>query len=179
MAENPPTAVFRCTDPVRLDAWKAELDAGYETFNRRLKEYGERIGKHNFSIRRGWWKLWVMGYKDDDPKATPLNGWRRERDSDVIVPYRRTNVGKVVAAELEALEYTFPHPPGMPNMVLGDGYMGVVSAEKFGGDWYAWTTVPLRPADSGLADSLKEVDTDLWTPIKMSEFWTAKESHHG
>lgn len=183
MAERPPTAVFKATDPARIDAWKAELDAGYERFNERLKEYGERIGRHNFSIRRGWWELWVMGYQDDDPKAAPLNGWRRDRDSGICVPYRRTNVGKVVDAELEALKFTFPTIPGMPQVVLGDGYMGVILAQKFGEDWYAWTTVPLRGDDEGLLNphdmnSLKEVDRDLWQPAKMSEFWTVKESHN-
>lgn len=174
MAERPPTAVFTCHQPERIEAWQKELDEGMSQFNTRIKTYAERLGKPVLDIRRGWWKIWVRGYVEQDPKATPLNGWRRERGEDTVVPYLRTNAGKVVGAQLEALEFNLPTPPGLPQIVMGDGFMGTFNIEKLGQVWFATITVPLR-TDKGLKDTLHEVDPALWTPAKMSAYWAAKE----
>jgi hypothetical protein len=104
-----------------------------------------------------------------------MPGWRREAHSNYMKPALRTKAGKEVAARLKDVAYKPPRKPGLPDTVLGEGFMGGFALRKQQGKWFGYCTVPLgdrEPRNTGLDG----VDPGLWEPVKLSEYFLALEA---
>jgi len=170
-----PTAVYACHRPERLDAYLAEIDVLWEAYRAKIKELEDELGTETLLCRGSKRGQFISGYVAKDRNEAPLPGFRREQHSDHMVPALRTKAGKALAERLNAVSYDPPQKPGLPDLILGEGYMGGMSIKKIGGVWYAWTTVPLGdrdPRNTGLG----EVDPAMWTPAKLSDYFLAVEA---
>jgi hypothetical protein len=170
-----PTAVYTCHLPEQIDAYEAHTTELWEQYQAKIKTLQEEWGTEQLLCSSGRRGQFITGYVAETRTEAPMPGFRREAHSDYMKPALRTKAGKEIAARLKDVAYEPPKKPGLPDMVLGEGFMGGFSIRKMGGVWYAWCTVPL-PEGEERQRSLREVDPGLWTPAKLSEYFLAVEA---
>lgn len=174
MSHNP-KLVFKCTDPQKLHAYLAENDAKFQAFRADVKALGEKLGVTQFTMRRDGWGnaggQHVTGYVEEDRKADPKPGFRRDAKTGYMLPALRTEHGKRWQARLHGTKYEPADIPGLPGMIFGIGYMGGFHLTVHGDGVFA--TLGFDVEDD--RRELQEIDAVLWVPAKLSEFYAAKE----
>lgn len=101
-----------------------------------------------------------FAYGSSSPEI-PL-GWRLDRKHSMLVPLRSTAKGKAIAAKIKALgrlDDARMHVPGIPTDLFNGSGLVMVDGE-------VW--VQFRHPRS-------DIDLDLWTPAKLSEWYAASE----
>lgn len=176
-----PTAVFKCRAPELVEAYEASSTELFDEYRAKVKALQEEWGVGpQMSVRSGWDNdQRVTGYVPEDRNEEPKPGFRKDRDTGFMVPAKRTAEGKAIAQRLKDVHYKPGKKPGLPNTVMGEGYMGPMVLRQLNGTWYAYCTVPLRVGDARNPhmDSLSEVDVQLWEPVKLSEYFLDLETH--
>lgn len=174
---NTPTAVFKATQPELIDAYEARTTELWAEYRTKIKALEQEWGVAQLSCRSDWnGGQFVTGYVPASHKDEPKPGFRKDRDTGFMVPAKRTAEGKAVVARLADVHYKPGKKPGLPSTIMGEGYMGPMVIRKLNGTWYAYCTVPLRAKDSGWGDDLREVDRELWEPVKLSAYFLDAEA---
>lgn len=156
---------YRTSDPEVLAEWDAWQDEMREQQGRvfAFKESVDPDRKLTLHAYRNGIPAFFRG--DDVPE-----GWRRGANGN-IVPNKRVKAGKAAAAELERLQKTAPREPqyrlkGVPDFVMNGDRWYTPGIFKYDGAVYiSWGAVP------------KEIDTEIWAELKLSEFYAAKEAY--
>ena len=169
--------VFKSKKPLVMNAYDAQRDVDIAIFNAKCDAFKELMGTkelRGIQYFDGGWAItsFHIGYGKSE---LPV-GWRRERNSDVAVPAKRTPEGKEWAKKLRDLTLKGNTYPGVPNtfhtdVLNGQGFSVYPRTVKFGDDW--WLTLSKTPMERDLA----KIDPELWEPAKLSEFYAAKEAH--
>jgi hypothetical protein len=167
-----PTAVFKSRAPHLIEEYEAKANARFEEYKAKAIALKNELGVEQLAVNSGWGDIRVTGYVDPDRNAEPKPGWRRDSKTGFMKPALRTPEGKAIAQRLKGIWYVAGEKPGLPSIVMGDGYMGPFTLKKLGDAWYAYITVPLR----SYAADLNEVDVQLWEPAKLSEYFSALEA---
>lgn len=172
-----PVILFKAKVPAALNEWEAANTPLFDKWRADVVQLKEDLGGRD-TLRRniGWAEGWVAsGYIEPDRKAAPLPGFRRDSGSGHMLPALRTKVGKEWAARLSAITYRPAPTPGVPEIVMGGGYMGAFRIEHLGDDWFAWLGFnPYAGGDN--PREMEKVDADLWEEAKFSEYYAAKEA---
>lgn len=173
-----PVILFKATDPSVLDAWSASNDPLFNEWREKVDQLKQDLGGRD-TLRRniGWGDGWVAsGYVEPDRKADPLPGFRRDAKSGHMLPALRSKAGKEWEARLNDITYKPAPTPGLPQIVMGGGYMGHFKVEHLGGEWFAWLGFnPYAGGDN--PGEMKNVNPDLWEEAKFSEYYAAKEAN--
>ena len=167
-----PTAVFKSSAPHLVEDYEAKANARFEEYKAKAIKLKNELGVEQLAVNSGWGDIRVTGYVEPDRNADPKPGWRRDSKTGFMKPALRTPEGKAVGQRLKGIWYSAGEKPGLPGIVMRDGFMGPFTLQKLGGTWYAYITVPLR----SYAADLREVDRQLWEPAKLSEYFAAKEA---
>jgi hypothetical protein len=166
-----PEVVFKCKQPLVLNAYDAQRDVDVAIFNAKCDEFSKTVGGRSLFGTRffdGGWA--IRGYTMHSYTEELPVGWRQERHSDNAVPAKRTPEGKEIASKLNDLHLKGNKFPGVPKTLFAEGYMVYPRTEKIGEDW--WLTLSKTPVES----DRNEIDSDLWEPAKLSEYYAAKET---
>jgi hypothetical protein len=160
------TIGYRTTHPEVLTAWDAWQDE-MRAHHARIRAFKERIDPDDqlrLHVRRNN----VPAYFSGD--VVP-DGWRRNANGN-IVPNKRLKAGKLAEAELEELRRGAPRDvttqmKGMPAgpLFVGSGLYEPGAFKHDGAVYVHWGCVP------------EGVDASVWTELKMSELYAAKEAH--
>jgi hypothetical protein len=169
---NTPTAVFKSKAPHLIDEYEAKANARFEEYKAKAIALKNELGVEHLAVNSSWGDIRVTGYVEPDRSADPKPGWRRDSKTGFMKPALRTPEGKAIAQRLKGIWYAAGEKPGLPGVVMGEGFMGPFVLQKFGDTWYAYITVPLR----SYAADLSEVDVQLWEPAKLSEYFAAVEA---
>lgn len=172
-----PVILFKATDAAALSAWHDGNQPLWEVWRAGVDAVRAELGERDVLRRNiGWSKAWVVsGYVENDRHAVPLPGFRRDAKSGHMLPALKTKLGKEWAARLDVVRYEPAPVPGLPEIVMGGGYMGSFKIENLGADWFAW--LGFNPyADGDKAGEMKEIDSGLWAEVKFSEYYAAKEA---
>lgn len=169
---NTPTAVFKARNTQLIDDYEAAANARFEKYKAKAIALKNELGVEQLAVNSGWGDIRVTGYVEEDRHADPKPGWRRDAKTGFMKPALRTPEGKAIGQRLKGIWYSAGEKPGLPGVVMGEGFMGPFVLQKLGGIWYAYITVPLR----SYADDLREVDRELWEPAKLSEYFAAVEA---
>lgn len=178
MPKSVPTAVFKCLQPELVDAYEAQTDERYAAYRVKTKALMEEWGVEELCQRSSWDGTWITGYTPASYKDEPKPGFRKDRDSGFMVPAKRTAEGKAIAERIKDVQYVPGRQPGLPKIIWGEGYMGPFSLARLDGTWFAYVTVPLREPDAkgSRGDGMNEVDATIWEPVKLSEYFLAREA---
>lgn len=172
-----PVILLKATDPTVLQAWHDSNAPLWEVWRAGVDAVKTELGGRDVLRRTvGWSKGWVVsGYVEEEYRADPLPGFRRDARTDHMLPALKTKLGKEWAARLNVIKYEPAPSPGLPDIVMGGGYMGSFKIEKLGTDWFAW--LGFNPyADGDKPNEMKNVNTNLWEEAKFSEYYAAKEA---
>jgi hypothetical protein len=128
-----------------------------------------------FAPDRGVWMrdTRVVGVVEINGEPLP-DGWRHDRKNPgAIVPARTKQPGKGYGQKLDALKQPDPRngiPGGMPGRAFQRGALAFMHCglQEFGGAIYV--TWPGEP------DSSDRIDSEVWKPIKLSEYYAAVEA---
>lgn len=171
-----PTAVFKSRDPQLIDEYDLDTSARFEEYKAKAVAFKNELGVEQLSISSAWDDIRVTGYVEADRNADPKPGYRRDSKTGFMKPALRTVEGKAISERLKTIRYVPGKKPGLPGVVMGVGYMGPFTLQKYGDDWYAVLTVPLEDDPEQRARTLREVDVQLWEPAKLSEYFAAVEA---
>lgn len=174
-----PTAVFKCLQPDLIEANEQRTAELFAEYREKFKALRQEWGVAHLSCRSDWdGGQYVTGYIPANYEDAPKPGFRKDRDTGFMLPAKRTSEGKAIAQRLKDVHYKPGKQPGLPSVVMGEGFMGPMTLRKLSGTWYASCTVPLREGDAQNPhmDSLREVDRDIWAPAKLSEYFIAAEA---
>lgn len=169
--------VFRCKQPLVLNAYDTQRDVDIAVFKAACDQYKLAVGNvaalHGIQFYDGGFA--VTGWRQQDASLPLPIGWRRDGASYRIMPAKRTAEGKALARELNSLELKGNTYPGVPNVlatgtVNGQGFHIFPRTEKTGDDW--WLTLSKMPCNRDLA----KIDREFWEPAKLSEYYAAKEA---
>lgn len=173
--------VYRTTKPevVALEAsWREAQDA-YEKASRAFKRKHPIKGAGGKLLplleTRGHGRR-VVGYQFFGNNAP--EGWRIDRKNDTLTPKRSNKIGKTIAADMDKCSMRDLrqdlHDFGMVTWTMGEvGYGSGIAmlspgvAFMEGACWVSWSK-ELKPGKGGY-------DPDIWEPVKLSEFYAAKE----
>jgi hypothetical protein len=166
---------YRSDAPAVLEAmesWQADMQARHE----RVKEFDERHNPDGKLTLRIWrWPSYRIAYFEGDDAP---EGWRRNKRGR-IVPDKRTRAGKQIAAEIEAIHKSplgtlAGRLPGMPeHTISGDRWLSPGIFLHDGAVYVHWEA---RPVSNARTSEFDEVDTAIWSELKLSEFYAAKEA---
>jgi hypothetical protein len=172
-----PTAVFKATQPELIDAYEARTTELWEEYREKVQALQRNWGVEQLSCRGDWdGGQFVTGYVPATHRDEPMTGFRKDRDSGFMVPAKRTAEGKAIVQRIKDVHYKPGKKPGLPSTIMGEGFMGPMALRKLNGTWYAYTTVPLRKPDATGSDDLREVDRELWEPVKLSAYFLDAEA---
>jgi hypothetical protein len=176
-----PTAVFKATNPALIDAYEQRTTELWAEYRETVKALQQEWGVEQLSCRGDWnGGQFVTGYVPEDRNEEPKPGFRKDRDSGFMVPAKRTAEGKAIVQRIKDVHYKPGKKPGLPGTIMGEGFMGPMVIQKLNGTWYAYCTVPLRtPGADGFGyrgDDLREVDRELWEPVKLSAYFLDAEA---
>lgn len=173
-----PVILFKAQDPAVLQAWFDGNDPLFQKWRADVDAVKAELGGRNV-LRRTYGmfgKGWVVsGYVEDDRKADPLPGFRRDAKSGHMVPALRTKAGKDWESRLAKIKYEPAPRPGLPEGVWGGNHVGSFKIENFAGAWFAW--LGFNPYEGGdKPKEMGEIDPNLWEEAKFSEYYAAKEA---
>lgn len=172
-----PQTVLKAKDPQSIAAWLETRDAHRAEFTAKTLAFATRYGREEMMARAvGFGDCFTQYAIGFAPDAGPIpEGWRQDSKTGYILPAKRTEAGKAVAAELNKIQYT-SQVPGVPELVhsvndprTGEGYMGGFRVQKIGQDYYATVTFALD------APSQKQLDDAVWEQVKLSAYHAALE----
>lgn len=174
MSDRNVAVVYRAKDNAPLEEWQAELDARTARYHQACTELEAEFGR-KLVENNGFRGAHITGYATDAWGEAPKPGFRYDKKSGFMYPAKRTPEGKEIAQRLNAVSLRVPAKPGLPEIVMGGGWMGPFHIEKLGGELgHFYATLGFDPTDEHHND-LDQVDLDLWEPVKRSEYWAAKE----
>lgn len=157
--------VYRSGDDAVLDWWQ-DAEGTMREFYAAAREFAARYDR-NPHMLHGWGSSLVGLDPTDADYDSPPDGWRlhrgTERQGDWLTPIRRSNAGKALYAEIEAIR-----TKGDPRHKLPGWKWEMFRAEPglFLHDGYVWM-------HTGTTDG---VDVDVWEPVRLSEFYAAREA---
>lgn len=155
----------------------AQSEAANRELHDRLKEASELVSGRNFMSHLGFRGTTIVGLAlldDDTPDKYP-DGWMKLKRDDYLTPNKRTKAGKQAQAWLDSFAFpdlaTAMEPFGVPrnSMAIGDNV--------FDGHWYSPGIA--RYGDRVFVTWNENVNwsgSDYFEPIKLSEYYAAKES---
>ena len=161
---------MKCLAPDVLDSWQEFRDIQTADYDAKCDAFRLTLGGKDLigcQFFKGGFQ--VTGYQMRSYNEELPAGWRRERNSAIAVPAKRTPEGKAIAAELKNLYLPDHAHPGVPKWLHCDGYSIFPSVHKIGDDW--WLTMSRTPYEKDMED----FDSALWAPAKLSEYYAAKE----
>lgn len=172
----PAEIAYRSADPAVIAIYRAhnvERVDQIDALNKQLKAWGFP-SPHPVMIRGGG----AFGNADQITGVAavegsePFPGWRVSREHGAWVPRMTTKAGKRIAEELEQVQPPKglrERLPGMPLFQMFGNRIITYGLFVLGDTMYVhWDH---QPRD--------EVDTSIWTEIKMSDYWVAKEELNG
>lgn len=159
--------VYRTTNPSILARLRATLAA--------IDEWPPKVEALMEDLGVGGRKIWydavtgeVFGVSRDGDEIP--EHWRYDQRKNCLVPRRSTKPGRAIAARLGSLRRPDPRAlKGMPNRTFAaDGSSLLTSGvdEIDGAVYVTW----------GAAIREREVDLNLWEPVKLSEYYTVLEA---
>lgn len=163
--------VLKCLDPEVMLRWETARKAEAAEYDAKCKAFRQTVGGKQLlgtQFYRGGFQ--VSGYQMDSYDEELPAGWRRERNSSIAVPAKRTPEGKAVATELAKLYLPDSNYPGVPKWLHCDGYSIFPGVQQIGEDWWCFMSKTPYPKD------MEAFDSDIWAPVKLSEFYAAKEA---
>lgn len=176
-----------------LDKAKAYFDEKWEGRTGRTWEWGAGFSITGMGVLRDP-ESRIGGSKDY--REPPL-GWRYDQKKKFLVPAKKTDEGKAIQQELDALAHSVNRPANVPRdlhsvSVDGEGFMYAVVPEvlvvalegsyeidstTYDSDYdvkETWLTFH-RPLDDRSIKTLAE--TGVWEPQWLSTYWRTKEMH--
>lgn len=168
IAGRPISVTYRSDKPGILEAYQQWVDD--------MREHGERLrafndkynpdGKLEFRVRE---HRTFAYFTRPNLEAIP-EGWRITGDLGAIVPNKRLKAGKQAEADIDALNKSAPkglthRMDGMPDHVFRGNTWATPGAFRWDGAIYVYWSQ--RPED---------VDSAIWTELKLSEFYAAHEA---
>ena len=174
---------YKSSDPSIVAAWEEWL-AARTAIPAQWQAFVDEVapGYSFLAYSRGG----MVGLKPADDGKVPEH-WRVEhwRTTDVLLPDRRSKVGKALAKRLDEMpQIPSCALPGMPTEVWEhDGTSGGMRIRGFGAFAYdgavyvSWEcVVEDNPKAEILGDKL---DRSKWQPLKLSEYYAAQEAMEG
>lgn len=165
--------VYRSSHPDVLAHWDNTASAEAQTAWRERVETA--IADLGFPGRRFATQNDIHVVGVEHPHGDPVpEGWRRDRkNSDVIVPARRTKAGRDIDDKLTALARPCPRhdlPGGMPKMAFSGLALMHPGVERHGETVYVSWSGELTGRDAEC------VDTAVWQRIKLSDYYAVLEA---
>ena len=171
MSERNVAVVYRAKHNAPLEEWDAEYAARTKRYNDACIALEAELGRklvENAGLRGAF----ITGYQPQSRNEDPKPGFRFDKKTGYMYPAKRTPEGKEHAKRLNNVSFRVPQKPGLPEIVMGGGYMGPLHVEKLDGQFFA--TLGFDPIDERHPE-IRGVDLNLWEPVKRSAYWAAKE----
>lgn len=169
MSETP-ALVFKAIAPEHIRASVLERAKVYADFQATVEDLSTELGGQNLSgIDHFAGGFTLTSYRMNDVNDL-VPGWRRDGASMRAVPAKRTPEGKEWAKRLAAVTLADRVVPGFPSTMRCDGFALYPQLEEIGDEYLM--TISMKPRDQ----YLEMIDTDLWAPMKMSEYFLALET---
>lgn len=169
------SACYRSTHPDVLAAWD-DSQRRYQETHVRICAFADKYGGEALVVRGGDYRL--AGLQSPDVPAGGDALWRRDRKHGGWVPLRKTKAGKDIAKEFDACSARdLGLVPGLPRYVQDTSQMFSLKGAQLFGDgeavWAGWMTVD---HDDVAKSSYGTLDEAMWSPVKRSEFYAAREA---
>lgn len=165
-----PAVVLKCKKPELMREWTEKKVIADEKWKEDTARIAKELGKETLTMREGGLFRCVTGYQENDRNEPPLEGFRKDSKTGYMLPAKKTPEGREWAKRLNAVSLDFGNRPGLPNIVMGERYLGPFKVEEIGSDWFASLTFNADSRD------LNEVDYDVWESVKLSEYYVAVEN---
>jgi len=171
-----PTIVFKAKQPELVEEWEQDRAKRWASYCRYLESMQDRYGKDIAVWNAMPLSIRITGYMPVNWNDEPAPGFRRDSKTRAMMPAKRTAEGKAIDKEFAKHSYKRHQPPGLDEMIFGDGYMQPWQIKQVGSDWYAYLTIPLeggkiRPfAPNAGGVIVGDIDLGLWEEVKLSEW---------
>lgn len=174
----PGKIVYRSTHPDVLAAL-ASYDQDFQAYKAAIRAILDGAGLEGCKIwatTGGWDPGRFLGIDVPEGEPPPA-GWRTGRQ--FAIPDKRYAAGKRMAAALKALKHPgdpMARIPGMPPDILTPGGFATPGMERMGGALYViWGRDP-EIARGSFTAKTTDIDPALWTRLKLSEYYAAREA---